>query len=311
MVAVPKNLTSQVQPEVVSVVPPVRPGSTLHIDADYMAYFAAGGEDMAVNICRMIVRDRAEKMRVMAGCEKVLFQLSDPRSTKGDRYFISATQPYQGQRLSGHKPGNWRATRDYIESGEHGIPMKTWMTREADDGAAYCCETRSNGNDAVASKDKDWRMFAGYHLDWDTFQLTHVPVGAFHVVGANKLDYGHYWFWYQMLVGDTADHIPGITGCGKGRAPLVLADATDNASAFDAVRDVYERRKRKAWADYMVEQAALLWMRTDRDASITDFLKVFPHNDDIIAAAERLTHRVAIEKAELEKILNASIQKSN
>ncbi len=311
MVAIPKDLKSQVLPEVVSVVPPVRPGSTLHIDGDYLAYFAAGGDGMALNICRMVVRERCEKMRVMAGCEKLLIHLSDPRCTKGDRRFISVTQPYQGQRLSGKKPGNWAATREYIESGEHGIPMKVWMTREADDGAAYCCETRSHGNDAVASKDKDWRMFAGWHLDWDTFQLTEVPVDAFHVVGRNKLDYGHWFFWYQMLIGDTADHIPGISGCGKGRAPIVLADATDNATAFDAVAAVYQRRKRAAWADYMVEQAALLWMRTDREASLVDFLKVFPYNDDIMAEAKRMTDRVATEKAELESILNAYNKSSN
>lgn len=311
----PPDLGNMVQPEPVSIVPEVVPGRRCHIDGDYLAYFAAGGADMPISIARQTVRDRCEKFRIMTGSESVLLQLSDNRCTKGDRMFISVTQPYQGQRLSGQKPKNWQATREYIDSGAHNIPMKVWKTREADDGAAYCAETQSGGLDAVCSKDKDWRMFAGLHCIWDTFQLVQVNPGDFRVDGPDPVKkkdgttdprkyYGHFFFWQQMLYGDTADHIPGIRGYGEATAAEVLLDCTSNADAFDVVAAIYRKAKRKAWADYMVEQAALLWMRTDREASLLDFLKVFPADEEILAAAQRMQARVINDKIELENILN-------
>lgn len=311
----PKDLGSMVQPEPVSIVPEMVKGRRCLIDGDFLAYFAAGGENMPVSICRQVVRERAEKFRVMTGSESILLQLSDNRCTKGDRVFISTTQPYQGQRLSGKKPGNWQSTREYIDSGAHGIPMKVWKTREADDGAAYCAETQSGGLDAICTKDKDWRMFAGLHCIWDTFQLVQVNPGDFRVDGPAPVKdkngktplqkyYGHFFFWQQMLYGDTADHIPGIHGIGEATAAQLLLDCTCNFDAFNVVADIYAKKKRAAWADYMVEQAALLWMRTDRHADLLDFLKIFPEDEEIIIAAEKMKQRVIEDKRQLEEILN-------
>lgn len=304
----PKDLGSMVQPEPVSIVPPQVPGRVCHIDSDFLAYFAAGGENMPISICRQVVRERVEKFRVMTGSESVLLHLTDSRSTKGDRYLIGTTVPYQGQRLSGKKPGNWAATREYIESGTHGLPMKFWKTREADDGVAYCAE-RSGGVDAICTKDKDFRMFSGLHCLWDTFQLVQVNPGDFRVDGPapakGKVQkyYGHFFFWQQMLYGDTADNIPGVHGIGEATAAKLLLDCTNNAEAFDVVADIYRKKKRKEWSDYMVEQAALLWMRTDRHADLLDFLKVFPEDEEIITAAEKMKQRVLEDKATLESIL--------
>lgn len=303
-----EDAPNMVQAEPVSIVPPQVKGRVCHIDADFLAYFAAGGTNMPVSVCRQVVRERSEKFRVMTGSETILEHLTDSRSSKGDRYFIGATQPYQGQRLSGKKPGNWATTREYIESGAHELPLKFWKTREADDGIAYCAEL-SGGLDAICTKDKDMRMFAGLHCIWDTFQLVQVNPGDFRVDGPapakGKIQkyYGHFFFWQQMLYGDTADNIPGIHGIGEATAAQLLLDCTNNAEAFDVVADIYRKKKRKEWADYFVEQAALLWMRTDRGASLLDFLKVCPEDEEIVAAASRMQHRVLEDKATLENIL--------
>ncbi len=88
----PKEMPSMVQPEPVSIVPEVVPGRRCHVDADFLAYFAAGGADMPIGIARQTVRDRCEKFRVMTGSETVLLQASDNRCTKGDRPFVGVTQ---------------------------------------------------------------------------------------------------------------------------------------------------------------------------------------------------------------------------
>ncbi len=304
------------------IIPAVVPGRVCNIDGDYLAYFAAGGENMATGIARQVARDRIEKFRIMTGSERARVHLSAGDCDKGLRYLIAKETPYQEQRSGGKKPKNWLAVREFLETYEGDLcEIKKWRTREADDGAAYCCETLSNGLDAVASKDKDWRMFAGLHCDWDSFQLTQVNPGDFLVMGPKpkKGDeqkvFGHYFFWWQMLRGDTADHIPGIRGCGEETATAYLDGCASNADAFTVVAHVYiqKRQRQKDWADYFCEQAALLWMRTDRHASLLDFMKVIPldhpASEAIIAAGHRLMTRVAEDKAILESIKNAAINR--
>ncbi len=296
------------------IIPEVVPARVCNIDGDFLAYFAAGGESMAAGISRNVARDRIEKFRIMSGSGKSRVHLSSGDCNKGLRFLVAQAEPYQGQR-AGKKPKNWLPVREFLEeyTGEL-CEIKKWRTREADDGAAYCCETLSGGLDAVASKDKDWRMFAGLHIDWDTFQLTQVNPGDYRVDGANGKVYGHYFFWWQMLRGDTADHIPGIPMCGEQTATAYLDGTTSNADAFRVVADVYKtkRKRQKDWADYFCEQASLLWMRTDRIAHILDFLKVIPTDspdlDEILSAAQRLSDRVQHDLEILESIKNAAIK---
>lgn len=288
-----------------AILPEMVKGRTCHIDGDYLAYFAAGGDEMPAGTARQTAKDRIEKFRLMTGSEFAVVHLSSGDCTKGDRFFIAKETPYQGQR-TGRKPKNWAVVRQFLE-GYNGnmFKVKVWRTREADDGAAHCCEVLSGGNDACASRDKDWRMFAAIHCDWLTYELTVVAPGTFHVVGTNGLDYGHYFFWYQMLAGDTADHIPGIRGTGEAKAHELLAGCTSNADAFARVVAWYRAKRPRDWQDYFVEQAALLWMRTGRLAEIHDFLRVIPDGNEWVAeSVARLAQRVQAEKDELEEVLN-------
>lgn len=287
-------------------IPPVTvPGRICHIDGDYLCYFAAGGGEMPPGIARQTAKDRIEKFRVLTGSERAIVHLSSRDCTKGERFFIAKETPYQGQR-TGKKPGNWAVVREFLENYDGKLfTVKIWKTREADDGAAYCCEA-SGGRDACASRDKDWRMFSAIHIDWVTFQICEVPPGTYHIVGDNGEDYGHYFFWFQMLAGDTADHIPGLYGTGKVDAREILAGCNSNADAFATVVSRYREQRPDDWQDYFVEQAALLWMRTGRLAEISDFTSIIPDGNEWVAqSVARLTSRVEREKAELQEILDA------
>lgn len=286
------------------IYPEMVPGRTVHIDGDYLCYFAAGGDEMPAGAARSTAKDRIEKVRLITGSEFAIVHLTGRTSSKGDRFFIAKETPYQGQR-TGKKPKNWNVVRDYLENYDGDkFTVKVWNTREADDGAAYCCEA-SGGRDACHSRDKDWRMFAGVHCNWVTYELCEVPPGAFHVVGSDGEDYGHYFFWFQMLAGDTADHIPGLRGTGKGAAKRLLAGCDSNADAFAVVVSCYRKKRPDDWQDFFVEQAALLWMRRGRLAEIDDFLSIIPDGNEWVAeSVARLTARVEAEKDELAEVLN-------
>lgn len=287
------------------VVPPCS-WLTANMDGDYAAYYAAGSDNTSPGLARQSVLSRVNKLKRLSGATKVVMHLTSSGSTKGDRFLAAETTPYQDQRAGSKKPRNWRFLRDYMEGhdGAHFEP-KIWTTREADDGMAYVTHTLAEYKGqlhVIHSADKDMRMFAGLHVNWKTWHKTVVPLGAYDVTGADGLQYGHKWFWYQMLCGDSADHIPGLHNVGEKTAKPILAGTTCNADAYDAVQDMYRRKLGPGWERYMVEQASLLWMRVDRHASLLDFLRldVFPAN--VQEAAWHLADRVQEQRDYLENL---------
>lgn len=116
-----------------------------------------------------------------------------------------------------------------------------------------------------------------------------------------------------MLMGDTADFIPGLpkyitpagkeAQVGKVTAYKLLAGTDNNSEAYATVSDLYRGYYEDEWADRFVEQAALLWLRTDRFAGLLDFMSIIPFDDSLEGAGKRLCDRVATARADVEDIL--------
>ena len=283
------------------------PGRFLLVDGDYLAYYCAGGDHTTVGDARMRLMQRLDDMKTMAGAEHIALHLTATGSHKGWRYVIAQQRPYQAQREGSARPKNWAALRDFLESYKGlAFRQKIWGSREADDGIALHANMLPYGLAVIAMKDKDSQMITGaLHLDWDTYELTEVPAGTYETENSTGRLFGHKWFWLQMLMGDSADHIPGVpqilshTGrmvqCGNARARDALVMSVGNEDAFMTVSSAYHRYYEAKWPDVFAEQAALLWMRNDKDAKVDGFLQVIPDNERgnaVRAAAERLVARV-------------------
>ncbi|APU00315.1 exonuclease [Ralstonia phage RS-PII-1] len=294
------NAEAATAPEPPAAVPVV-PGRVVHVDGDYLAYFAAGGDEMPVGIARRVCAERIESFREMSGAASAVLHLTTSGSTKGERFLASTVKDYQGHR-AGKKPKNWQAMRDYLEHSEYATFKRAmWADREADDGIALASE---QGDIVIATRDKDMRMLPGIHVDWLNYTEVVVPRGAYEVIGdVDGLVYGHKWFWLQMLQGDTADNIPGLPKfygkqCGPATAEKALAGTTCNAEAFDVVSRAYHAHYDKGWSDRMAEQACLLWLRTDSAASPDNFLGIVP----LPKAAARLMSRIGEQRATIDKL---------
>ena len=181
------------------------PGRVLFIDADMLCYQCGGNDDTDVATSRRILKSKIDLFMEASGAERVVLGLTGEGSTKGDRAVIAYTKPYQGQR-KGRKPKNWQYLRNYIADGLAG-PVKAVFDREADDLAGFMSE-QYPGKSVLCSRDKDFRMLPGLHLNWDTYELVHVPADQWCVEAGDKV-YGLKWWAIQMLWGDTADNIPG------------------------------------------------------------------------------------------------------
>lgn len=275
---------------VINVRGPVQvPGRYVLIDGDYAAYYYAGHDDTPIGDARMRLMNAIQNFKEMAGAEHVVLHLTATGSHKGYRSVISTIKPYQENRSASKRPKNWAALRDYMESySGSAFRQKIWGTREADDGIAYHLRVlHESGNPAVvAMKDKDSQMFTGcIHLDWDTYELTDVPRGTFEQENSVGRLFGSKWFWLQMLMGDSADNIPGVqmirgvtkmVSCGAARAKDRLIMAVDDEDCCQRVVAAYVQHYGNAkWADAFAENAALLWMRDDKDAEVDAFC---PHD---------------------------------
>ena len=271
------------------------PGRVLFIDADMLCYQCGGNDDTDVATSRRILKSKIDLFMEASGAERVVLGLTGEGSTKGDRAVIAYTKPYQGQR-KGHKPKNWQYLRNYIADGLAG-PVKAVFDREADDLAGFMSE-QYPGKSVLCSRDKDFRMLPGLHLNWDTYELVEVKPDVFGAEHGGKM-YGHRWFWTQMLWGDAADNIPGLPkhpdfprGVGEVAAGKLLAFADDDDSAFRAVSQAYEAHWGDEWADRFAEQASLLWIRRTNQAPIAEWAAYLPINPKLTDAIGRMHKRV-------------------
>jgi DNA polymerase-1 len=284
---------------------PKVPGRYLFVDADILCYQCGGNDDTDIETSRQSLKRKIDLFMAASGAERLTLGMTGPGSNKGHRAVIAYTKPYQGTR-SGSKPKNWLYLRNYVQEGLAG-PVKVVYDREADDLAGLFSTTY--GDKAVlCSRDKDFRMLPGWHLDWDTCELVHVPREAFSVEAGGKV-YGTKWFWTQMLTGDSADNIPGLPkhpqyprGVGPVAAAKILAGVEDDQHAMHFVSEAYKDHYGEEWADRYVEQASLLWIRRTTEAFVDEWAEYLPVTVDIVDAADRLAERVAYTVQEAERI---------
>lgn len=292
---------------------PVSALNTLHTDGDYAAYYFAGNDELALGTARKNMVNFFTAAAGVAGVmtNNVYVHITDPMSDKGQRYKIATVKDYQDNRGKSAKPKNWQGMRDYLHEGLPGSNLRVinWSDREADDGAAFMstADIEAGRHPTILWRDKDWKIFAGNHMGWLDFEQTMVKPGAYEVIDAEGTVYGHKFFWLQMLMGDSADWIPGlekiayinskgqpaVKNCGEVCAQEVLAGTENNEQAYHRVAQAYSEYYGPGWEVKFAEQAMLLWMRTG-GAQINDFLQVIPatHVDQINKAVQFIQRRM-------------------
>lgn len=255
---------------------PILHERTLYLDADGLAYYCAGNDSTLLGEARVRLADKVASMTRAAQAGKCVLLLTGSGSHKGYRYAVARAKPYQGQRANSRRPKNWRGLRDLLEAGVFGTTVQDF-DREADDRfAQYGCADPLNT--VIGTQDKDMRMVPGWHLDWVDNRMRWVPPGTYDLV-MNDKQYGTKWFWLQMLHGDTADFIPGLPRAkiggvlkqvGEVTAGKLLAGTTSSDEAAEVVFQCYASYYKERALVEMLEQAVLLWMRTDSMATWDD-----------------------------------------
>lgn len=305
---------------------PVVEGRKVHIDGDYLCYYA-GAVDVDAGVARTIAANFVSRAKACTGSAGAVLHLTSAGSNKGERYLAATVKPYQGQRATDDKPRNWEYLRLWAE--QYNGPdfmSKVWSSREADDGIAACAAyaVKQGRLDAICTGDKDMRMLPGLHLNWrDPSILTTVEDDTFALSGQDGKLYGRKWFWLQMLHGDSADNIPGLEyafeSVAKGKpermikvgpktAEKLLYGYNDADAVANRVLELYVRGYNGTGDGYdrFCEQACLLWLRRGNQASVTDFADFLPEslsdNAPLARAVLRLDKRVKEARAKLDAL---------
>jgi hypothetical protein len=179
---------------------------------------------------------------------------------------VATIRPYKGNRDPSHKPYHYQAIRDHLHN--------NWETQvisgiEADDEVCIrATELYAKDEDfCVATIDKDLDQVLGRHYDY----LKKV----FYFVDP---DHAQWWFWVQVLCGDTTDNIPGCyrVGTAKAEASInaYLQDKTGYIDIWPFIVSKYQESIDKYGAEKTgysdpeaaaLETARLVRMLTVRD----------------------------------------------
>lgn len=161
---------------------------------------------------------------------------------------IATILPYKGNRDRTHVPKYKNEIIDYMLNVWGAEPVKGM---ESDD--AICIEQHRNTDkySVIVSIDKDILngMYGwSYNPMRDELKFT-TPTEA-----------NNFFFW-QMLVGDASDNIPGIKGIGPKKADAVVTASNNNTDRIrEAVKSLYQKQYGEDWERAYHEVGTLLYI---------------------------------------------------
>jgi DNA polymerase-1 len=170
------------------------------------------------------------------------------------REALATLKAYKGNRDKKHKPKYYREIKDYL--------VERWKAelvsgQESDDALGIAQYTAPAGTTVICSNDKDMKMIPGYHYNWVKEELEFV----------NEEEADLMLFW-QMLVGDSTDNIPGINRIGEKTATKLIAECNSVQDAQKLVTDLYAKQYgNELGTMYYNEISNLLWIRREPNQS--------------------------------------------
>lgn len=148
------------------------------------------------------------------------------------------------------KPELWGTIRDFLEFGDHGLPVRQLPRLEGDDVLGLLATgPKYRDRSIVLSIDKDMRT-----VPCRLYLFNKPELG---VMTIDEED-AYRWLMYQTLWGDAVDEYPGCPRMGEKTAADVIADAGPVECIWERV--VEEFAKWDLDEDYVLHQARLAFI---------------------------------------------------
>ena len=186
------------------------------IDADCVAYWAAAGcDDMLVAAAYKRCDDRMEAIADQIQTKELRLYLTGRHNFREE---VAAQQRYKGNRYDKYgnritkQPLHLQAVRQYLIDKHDAVLCDG---QEADDALAIAqmkCNASQDWHSIISSIDKDLRIIPGLHHDMNSGFIEEVDtLGYLSLDKKGKVrGAGLKFFLAQLLMGDSADWIPGL-----------------------------------------------------------------------------------------------------
>lgn len=254
-------------------------GRTLIFDGDGLCY------RVSATVKRLDTAIRRYQQEVLTllfltQSQDATIHLTSKDSRKNNRFLVNSVKPYQGQRKGKPKPALLEPLREAVAQRENWLQEYNVVLHrdlEADDGMIM--QAHSNPEHGlIYSEDKDLRMTPYQYWEiesgalrpavgFGSIWIAYTPAGTLKVLG-----HGRKFFWAQCLMGDTADHIAGITRldgklCGPDGAFKALDSITDENECANFVLSAYKRNRQN-----ILPEAYLLWLLRQPDDNVYKYM---------------------------------------
>ena len=256
---------------------------TLLIDGDIIIYQPCSVVDFNHDDdhCRKMIakniNSKIDRLMALAGCDSYIMFVTTKfnfRDQLVDDYKANRADVVRPVNLSWAKKWSVQNLNTHFHKG-----------MEADD----LLGTHQTENTVIWSLDKDLRQIPGLHLDDATEKVVTVTeVGKIEDRGKKIYFDGLLGLYFQMLTGDSADHIVGCgkreltvykSGAKKGteyykrkgvgpKAAVKVLDGLSPEAALAAVIEQYKELHGREWQSQLETQANLLFMIRKQDGEI-------------------------------------------
>lgn len=176
------------------------------------------------------------------------------------RNMVGTIKEYKGNRKDKAKPFHHQYLRDCLLRYYEARLSRPQL--EVDDEIADA--HRVNGATCIVSIDKDFLQLEGMHYHMVDKECSYV-----------SREEALRNFYAQVLVGDTADNIPGIFGIGEKHVSVKkLQGMSMEKEMFNHVRDIYISRFGNYGDDFLLENIKLLYLVRDQRSYWKDYYNV-------------------------------------
>lgn len=145
--------------------------------------------------------------------------------TGSDNFRYNIYPEYKANRADVPKPIHWAAIREYLVT-NWGATVSDGC--EADDMMGVTQYQSDPDTTVICSIDKDMLMIPGAHYNFVKKELTYVTELA-----------GLRHFYYQAIMGDKVDNIPGFDGVMRTKVPKFLQWMVDTVRCMEDEKDMY------------------------------------------------------------------------
>jgi DNA polymerase-1 len=198
------------------------------IDADQLAFAcAASAEDETVEVgCQ-----RADTM-----LHKILHDMQADTYecwlSGGNNFRYAVFPEYKIGRVGAYRPKWEHEVKDHLRAYWKALDTDGI---EADDMLGI--RAGEVADSILAHLDKDINQIKGKHYNWDLWRNKEI-IRPWRIYDVSQEE-ADYWFFYQLLVGDSVDGVKGIPGIGPKKAAGILYGCESNQERYEAVLDRY------------------------------------------------------------------------